>query len=115
VNLDFDIIDVTFSNGSVDTVIPVVSDPIDIVPDATPPVYTQSDKEPAWLKWLKIAIVVIFVVVIVIVGWPFLQPFFVLIGQGIAWLVTAPFKAMGNAIAKRKRKKEDEEDYDENG
>ena len=115
VNLDFDIIDVTFSNGSVDTVIPVVSDPIDIVPDATPPVYTQSDKEPAWLKWLKIAIVVIFVVVIVIVGWPFLKPFFVLIGQGIAWLVTAPFKAIGNAIAKRKRKKEDEEDYDENG
>ncbi len=115
VNLDFDIIDVTFSNGSVDTVIPVVSDPIDIVPDATPPVYTQSDKEPAWLKWLKIAIVVIFVVVIVIVGWPFLQPFFALIGQGIAWLVTAPFKAIGNAIAKRKRKKEDEEDYDENG
>ena len=81
----------------------------------TPPVYTQSDKEPAWLKWLKIAIVVIFVVVIVIVGWPFLQPFFVVIGQGIAWLVTAPLKAIGNAIAKRKRKKEDEEDYDENG
>ena len=115
VNLDFDIIDVTFSNGSVDTVIPVVSDPIDIVPDATPPVYTQSDKEPAWLKWLKIAIVVIFVVVIVIIGWPLLQPFFVMIGQGIAWLITAPFKAIGKAIRKRKRKKEDEEGYGENG
>ena len=115
VNLDFDIIDVTFSNGSVDTVIPVVSDPIDVVPDATPPVYTQSDKVPAWLKWLKIAIVVIFVVVIVIIGWPLLQPFFVMIGQGIVWLITAPFKAIGNVIRKRKRKKEDEEEYGENG
>ena len=109
VNLDFDIIDVTFSNGSVDTVIPVVSNPIDVVPDATPPVYTHSDKEPAWLKWLKIAIVAILVIVLVIVGWPILQPVFVMIGQGIGWLVTAPFKAIGKAIKKRKRKKEEEE------
>ena len=109
VNLDFDIIDVTFSNGSVDTVIPVVSNPIDVVPDATPPVYTHSDKEPAWLKWLKIAIVAVLVIVLVIVGWPILQPVFVMIGQGIGWLVTAPFKAIGKAIKKRKRKKEEEE------
>lgn len=115
VNLDFDIIDVTFSNGETNTVIPVVSNPIDVVPDATPPVYTQSDKEPDWLKWLKIVIVVILFVVLIIVGWPLLQPLFTLIGQGIVWLVTAPFKAIGNAIKKRKRKKEDEEEYGENG
>ena len=111
VNLDFDIIDVTFSNGSVNTVIPIVSDPIDIVPDATPPVITQSDKDPWWLKWLKIAIVVIFVVVIVIIGWPLFQPFFVIVGQGIVWLITAPFKA----IRKRKRRKGDKENNGENG
>ncbi|MBQ3220593.1 MAG: hypothetical protein IJB34_01375 [Clostridia bacterium] len=110
VNLDFDIIDVTFSNGSVDTVIPVVSDPIDVVPDATAPVYTQSDKEPAWLRWLKIAIVTILIVVLVIVGWPILQPLFIAIGKGVVWLVTAPFKAIGNAIKKRKRKKEEQEE-----
>lgn len=66
-------------------------------------------KEPAWLKWLKIAIVAILVIVLVIVGWPILQPVFVMIGQGIGWLVTAPFKAIGKAIKKRKRKKEEEE------
>lgn len=109
VNLDFDIIDVTFSNGETNTVIPVVSNPIDVVPDATPPVYTQSDKEPDWLKWLKIAIVVILILVLVIVGWPILQPLFTLVGQGIVWFVTTPFKALGKAIKKRKRKKEEEE------
>lgn len=62
VNLDFDIIDVTFSNGSVDTVIPVVSNPIDVIPDATPPVYTQSDKKPNW--WLIIAALILLVVLI---------------------------------------------------
>ena len=37
VNLDFDIIDVTFTKNFKDTVIPVVSSPIDIVPSPTPP------------------------------------------------------------------------------
>ena len=110
VNLDFDIIDVTFSNGTVDTVIPVVSNPIDVVPDATPPVYTQSDKEPDWLKWLKIIIVILFVVVIIILCWPLLQPLFALIGQGIVWLITAPFKALNKAIKKRKKRKQEEQE-----
>ena len=110
VNLDFDIIDVTFSNGSVDTVIPVVSNPIDVVPDATPPVYTKSDKEPAWLKWLKIIIAVILVVVLFIVGWPILQPLLVVVGQAVGGFIAMPFKAIGKAIKKRKRKKEEKEE-----
>ena len=56
VNLDFDIIDVTFSTGETETVIPVVSNPVDAIPDATAPVYTHSDEEPLWLKRLKAAV-----------------------------------------------------------
>ena len=115
VQLDFDIIDVTFSNGETNTVIPVVSDPIDVVPDATPPVYTRSDKKPDWLKWLKIAIVVILIFVLVIVGWPILQPLFLLIGQGIVWLIKLPFKTLGKAIRKRKRKKEARKNHGKDG
>ncbi|MBE5743033.1 MAG: hypothetical protein E7360_06960 [Clostridiales bacterium] len=37
VNLDFDIIDITFTSGLNDTVIPVVADPIDVIPSPTPP------------------------------------------------------------------------------
>lgn len=57
VNLDFDIIDVTFSNGEKDTVIPVAMKPIDIVPSPTPPVHTESDAtNPAW--WAYVILVV---------------------------------------------------------
>ena len=111
VNLDFDIIDVTFSNGEKDTVIPVVSNPIDVVPDVTPPVYTTTDEEGMdWLKLLKITIALILIVVMLIFAWPLVKPLFVLIGKGIAWLITAPFKAIGQAIKKRKERKEDDEE-----
>ena len=56
VNLDFDIIDVTFSNGEVDTVIPVAMKPIDVVPAATPPVHTTSDVHIAW--WAYVILIV---------------------------------------------------------
>ena len=56
VNLDFDIIDVTFSNGEVDTVIPVAMKPIDVVPAATPPVHTTSDVHASW--WAYVILVV---------------------------------------------------------
>ena len=99
VNLDFDIIDVTFSNGSVDTVIPVVSNPIDVIPDATPPVYTQSDKKPNW--WLIIAALILLIVLIVS-----LPNWLPLIIKGIVWLVTLPFKLIAKLFKGDKDNKE---------
>lgn len=115
VNLDFDIIDVTFSNGEKDTVIPVVSNPIDVVPDATPPVYTVTDEKIDWLKILKIVVGVILVLAFCFFCWPLVQPLLALLGKGILWLITAPFKAIGQAIKKRKKRKEDENNNGENG
>lgn len=51
VNLNFDIIDVTFLDGAVETVIPVVSSPLDIIHSATPPVNTTSDMD--WLYFFS--------------------------------------------------------------
>ena len=48
VNLDFDVIDVTFSNGEKSVVLPVVSSPVDVIPDATPPLITTEDSLPWW-------------------------------------------------------------------
>lgn len=45
VDLDFDVIDVTFRNEDGETVIPVAADPLDIVHDSTPALNTTSDKE----------------------------------------------------------------------
>ena len=85
VNLDFDIIDVTFTKGSVSTVIPVISSPIDVVPDATPPVYTQSDEGT---NWRMILLAVLLVTVLIF----FFPQLLELALKGIVFLITLPFK-----------------------
>lgn len=103
VNLDFDIIDVTFSNGETSTVIPVVSDPIDVVPDATPPVYTTSDKE-SWLK--KLISTILGLITFVLIAFLCIS-LFPQIVNFIAWLLQSVVKGIGavfRAIGKLFRK-----------
>lgn len=57
VDLDFDVIDVTFRNDEGDTVIGVVADPLDIVHDSTPALNTTTDKPP--INWFQILLFVI--------------------------------------------------------
>ena len=95
VNLDFDIIDVTFSNGKAETVIPVVSDPIDVISDATPPVHTTSDNEPNW-KLLIIAIIFLLVLIICL---PYLIPYIV---KGLVWILMLPIRIVKSLFSKRK-------------
>lgn len=52
IQLDFDIIDLTFTKDNVSVVIPVVMSPIDIAADIEPPVNTHDDDVP----WLTIAL-----------------------------------------------------------
>ncbi len=87
VNVDFDIIDVTFSTGIVETVIPVVSNPIDVIPDATPPVYTESDESFDLLK------LIVGLLLLILLLW-FLNATgaLPLIGKILTWTITAPFK-----------------------
>lgn len=107
VNLDFDIIDVTFSTGEVETVIPVVSNPIDVIPDATPPVFTTSDEEGDWLIWLKIIAVLILIGLILYFFWPIASPILVWILKAVLWLILLPFRLIGKlakSISKKRRK-----------
>jgi hypothetical protein len=87
VNLDFDVIDVTFSDGNVDTVIPVVSNPIDVIHDATPPLATSSDGELN--TWLFIAAVVLLLMLIT-----FLPEILCGIFRGIVWVLLLPLKLL---------------------
>ena len=93
VNLDFDIIDVTFSNRSVDMVIPVVSNPIDVIPDATPPVITQSDKESyAWLLFLGIGLLIV-----LFICFPELLPILI---KGVIGFIRRLIKGIGKLFQK---------------
>ncbi len=111
VNLDFDIIDVTFSTGEVETVMPVVSSPIDVVPEGTPPVYTKSDR-----NIFKLIIMLIILAFVVAVFWPILYPIFCAIFKGIffvvkiilkatIWLILLPFKLISFIVKKIKTKR----------
>ena len=103
---DFDVIDLTFNKDGVYTVIPVVSDPIDIVNDLTSP----TDMGDDGLNILAlIALILILIVVLVV-----LMPVLPYIAKGVVWLVCLPFKAIaklckgiaGSAKKRKERKRE---------
>lgn len=83
---DFDVIDLTFNKDGVYTVIPVVSDPIDVVNGLTSP----TDMEDDGLNILALIAVILILIVVLVV----LMPLLPYIGKGIVWLVCLPFKAI---------------------
>ncbi len=110
VNLDFDIIDVTCTKDNVETVLPVVSSPIDNIPDGTPPVHTTSDKELAWWQ------ILLAVLALILVVWLLLK-FAPVLVFAVGKVIALPFKAVGAASKKakerRKEKKQAKEREDE--
>ena len=99
INLDFDIIDVTCTKDNVQTVLPVVSSPIDIISDGTPPVHTTSDDELE--RWQIFLAVVALIIVLII-----LAPLLPYLLKLIVWIVSLPFKLVTWFIGLFKKKKE---------
>lgn len=88
VQLDFDIIDLTFIKDNVVTKIPVIMSPMDIVADADHPVYTTDDNG---LTWWQILLAVLLGILVLFLLLKFLPTVFVPLGK----LLVVPFKAMG--------------------
>lgn len=124
VDLDFDIIDLTFTKDNVETVIPVAMKPLEIiVNDATPPVETTPDPEPskggfwAWLvdyfqrlfrgelEWYEYFYLIPMLIVLAI-ALALLKPLFYLLKFIFVTLwkiLSAPFKAIAQAVKKRRQ------------
>ena len=105
--LDFDIIQLSFQKDGAYTVIPAVSDPIDIVNDITPPVYI-----PDGLEWWQILLIVLGIIVglfLLIMFFPailgFIGKLIVWIFKGLWWLISAPFRLIKTIIEKIKEKR----------
>ena len=110
---DFDVIDLTFNKDGVYTVIPVVSDPIDIVNDLTSP----TDMGDDGLGILGIILLILGVIVVLVV----LMPILPYIAKGVVWLVCLPFKAIAKlcksiskGVQKRKEKKREKQNEKKN-
>jgi len=95
--LNFDIIQLTFNKDGDYTVIPVVSSPIDIVSDITPPVFLDDG-----LEWWQILLMLILIVVLLVLLWPVL-PYII---RFLWWLILLPFKLIGVIIKAAKKSKE---------
>ena len=97
--MNFDIIQLTFNKEGVYTVIPVVSNPIDIYNDITIPDVTGLD-------WWQIVLAILLILLLVILLWPIMP----LIVKGIIWLICLPFKLIGllfKSIKKGVKKRKD--------
>lgn len=114
VNLDFDVIDVTFSTGERDTVIPVIMKSIDITPDSAPPLDVESDAPLIDLSGFEnifddivsvvMLVIGLFILAIVIIfAWPFISPLlslifkaiinvFIYAVKGLVFLILLPFR-----------------------
>lgn len=104
--LDFDIIDITLSNGQFDTVIPVVSSPLDIVSGSTPPLDKYLNETSSWV--IIIIIVLVFIVVIFIVVLLDKVGLLPIVGKGFVFILSLPIrgiKLIAKAIKDKKKKK----------
>ena len=93
VYLDFDIISLWFTADGVETEIPVVHTPTDIISGLTPPL--EEDYHNGHYKWIVGAIALIIVIILLIVFFPVISPILGAIVKGILWVVLLPFKALG--------------------
>lgn len=102
--LDFDIIEFTFLRDTTETVIPVVSSPIDIVPGVDPPISEDG------ISWGKVILAVLLLILLVILLWPIL-PYLI---KAVIWIITLPFKLIGMIVkgvksSAKKRRHNDKE------
>ncbi len=97
VQLDFDVIDVTFSKDNVDTVIPCVMSPMDIMADPSHPVDPHSDDGGGlpWWAWVLIGFGILLFIIILIKCFP---TFVALIGKVIFWIICLPFRILWAVI-----------------
>ena len=99
VQLDFDIIDLTFTKNNVDTIIPVIMSPMDIAADGTPPLITNKDG----LAWWQILLAVLALILVIWLLFKFAPVIVLAAGKVIA----LPFKAIGAAGRKVKERRKE--------
>lgn len=108
VQLDFDIIDLTFTKDNVTTIIPVVMNPTDIAADADSPVYTTTDgKGLTWWQILLAVLLGILVVILLLKFAPWILMFLLKIILFPFKLIGMTFKSIGSATKPmRERRKQ---------
>lgn len=101
VQLDFDIIDLTFTKDDVATVIPVVMSPMDLAADGDFPVITTKND----LEWWQVLLAVIGLIFVLLLLFKFAP----LIVYAVGKVIALPFKAIGSASKKAKERRKEKQ------
>ena len=101
VQLDFDIIDLTFTKDDVDTVIPAVMSPTDIAADGSPSVITNGDDDFDWKTLLGIILGAILLIVVL----PLIATLAPYLVKGIVWVLLLPVKGIAAIIDSLKKRR----------
>lgn len=101
---DFDILEFTFNNDGVYTVIPVVSSPIDHWSDYTPSIDSSGCADINWKQLLMILLLILLLIVCAPLL-PVVLNLILWVIKGVLWLIIAPFRLIGNAVNKKKQGK----------
>ena len=99
IQLDFDVIDVTFSNGTGKMAIPVIASPMDIAHDGKPP---ESWQDESSMTWWEIALAVLALILLAII----LAPLLPYLLQFFVWLLMLPAKFVAWIIGLFRKKNE---------
>lgn len=92
VQLDFDIIDLTFSKDNVKTVIPCVMSPMDMMADAEHSVDPHPDGNGTpWWVWLIVGVVIFLLLC-------FIPGFLPFVGKVLFWTIALPFRILWAVI-----------------
>lgn len=83
----------SFTKNGVNKIIPVVSSPIDVVSDITPPV-----NMPSGIEWWQIILAVLLLILLVVILWPILP----LILRLIFSIIELPFKILSKLFNHKK-------------
>ena len=94
--LDFDVIHLGFRNAEeLDTIIGVVSDPLDIINGLTPPPDAVVEKkEFNWLAFIAM-------ILLLILLWPILSPVFKFVLEIVVTVISIPFKLIGSLFRRK--------------
>ncbi len=100
-DLNFEILDATFTKDNVDTVIPVLMAPMDVFHGATGPVSSDKDGDCTGFDLSKIIAIICFIALMWVLVKTGILGYIV---DGIVWLIKAPFKLIAKLFKKDKRK-----------
>lgn len=103
--LNFDVIDVEFSRDGEAIIIPIVSNPNDVIADITPPPITHSDSLPKWVYLVIIGLAVLALIVVVVLLGVYAPPVLKILWAGVKLpfkIVGALFKGIGKLFKRKK-------------